>query len=156
MFRLETEDSLRAAFRPKDRDPLSLPPGAAFPMVVRDCLAWTHPAGGRVYLLFAAPGGAPTGIAFETNGGSGAGVAHMCDWCHFVGAGNQVGLLTAKVNGRTRAGVNVCRDLSCKQKLEDEADRQGASVRPALEKLIARIGRFAREALKIDTSGAGR
>src|SRR4051812_29298196 len=95
MFRLDKEEALLAAFRPKDRQPMALPPGAAFPLVVRDCLSWTHPVGGRVYLIFAAPGGAPTGIVFESGGGSGAGVPHMCDWCHFVGAGDQVGLLTA-------------------------------------------------------------
>jgi hypothetical protein len=156
MFRLDTEEMLLAAFRPKDQKPMALPPGAAFPLVVRDCLSWTHPAGGRAYLLFAAPGGAPTGIVFETGGGSGTGVPHMCDWCHFVGAGDQVGLLTARVDARTRAGVNVCSDLSCKRKLEDEADRMGISVVPQLAKLIARMSRFASEALKIDLSGAGR
>jgi hypothetical protein len=52
--------------------------------------------------------------------------------------------------------VNVCSDLSCKQKLEDEANRSGRSVLPMMEKLIARMGRFASESLKIDLSGAGR
>jgi hypothetical protein len=52
--------------------------------------------------------------------------------------------------------VNVCTDLSCQQKLEDEANRSGRSVLPAMEALLARIGRFASEALKIDLSGAGR
>jgi FBP C-terminal treble-clef zinc-finger len=156
MFRLDTEDALLAAFRPKDQKPMALPPGATFPLDVRDCLSWTHPAGGRAYLLFATPGGSPTGIAFEVGGGSGPGVPHMCDWCHFVGAGGQVGLLTAVVNGRVRAGVNVCTDLSCKKKLEDEADRLGISAAPAVKSLITRMGRFAAEALKIDLSGAGR
>lgn len=156
MFRLDNEEALLAAFRPKDRHPISSPPGAAFPLLVRECLSWTHPAGGRTYLVFATPGGAATGIAFEHSGGSGIGVPHMCDWCHFVGGGNQVGLLTALVNGKTRAGVNVCTDLSCKTKLEGEANRSGQSVAPGLEKLVSRMGRFASEALKIDLSGAGR
>lgn len=156
MFRLDTEEALVAAFRPKDRQPMALPPGVTFPLAVRDCLSWTHPAGGRAYLVFATPGGVPTGIAFDVGGGSGPGVPHMCDWCHFVGAGNQVGLLTAQVDGRTRAGVNVCADLSCKQKLEDEADRLGTSAVLAVKNLITRMGRFAGEALKIDLSGAGR
>jgi hypothetical protein len=156
MFRLDSEAALVAAFRPKDRQPMALPPGLTFPLTVRDCLSWTHPAGGRAYLLFAAPGGAPTGITFDVGGGSGPGVPHMCDWCHFVGAGGQVGLLTAMVDSRTRAGVHVCADLSCTKKLESEADRVGVSAAPAVASLIARMGRFASEALKIDLSGAGR
>ena len=155
MFRLDSEDALLKSFRPKDRDPMVLPPGASFPMVVRDCLTWVHPAGGRAYIVFATPGGAATGIAFEVRP-DGAAVPHMCDWCHQVSSGNQIGLLTARVDAKIRAGVHVCSDLSCARKLEDEASRNGTSVVPAMEKLVARIGRFAREALKIDLSGAGR
>ncbi len=156
MFRLDSEQALIDAFRPKDRHALELPQGLSFPTAVRDCLTWVHPAGGRAYVVFAVPGGAPTGIAFEVRAGAGAAVPHMCDWCHQTGSGNQVGLLTAAVDSKRRVGVNVCSDLSCPRKLEDEANRMGASVVPAMEKLVARIGRFANEALNIDLSGAGR
>ena len=108
-----------------------------------------------MYLVFAVPGGAPTGISFDTNG-SGAQVPQMCDWCHSMGSGSEVGLLTARLNSKKRVGVNLCADLSCKAKLEDEANRTGASVLPALQKLVARMGRFASEGLHIDLTGAGR
>jgi hypothetical protein len=149
MFNLPSEDALRAAFRPKDQKALELPPGIQLPMFVRDYLAWTHPAGGRVYLVFSVPGGVPTGIAFEGKGSSVV-VPSMCDWCHCSSVGTGVGLLTAQVNAKRRVGVHVCSDLSCKQKLEDEANRSGRSVLPAMERLIARMARFATEALKID------
>jgi hypothetical protein len=156
MFRLESEEALLKAFRPKDRRLVQLLPKVAFPLFVRDYLAWTHPAGGRVFLIFSVPTGVPTGIAFETHGGTGPLVPHMCDWCHSGGMGTQIGLLTAQVNAKKRAGAHICCDLSCKQKLEDEANRSGRSVLPAIEKLIAKMGRFASEALNIDLSGAGR
>jgi hypothetical protein len=155
MFKLDSEKALLEAFRTHDRKRVELSPEVTLPVVVRDYLAWRHPAGGRVYLVFAVPGGAPTGIVFDTSG-AGPAVPHLCDWCHCSGLGSQVGLLTARVNARKRAGVLVCSDLGCKQKLEDEANRSGRSVAPAMEGLLARMGRFASEVLGIDLSGAGR
>ena len=155
MFKLDTEQALLDAFRPRDRALIALAPEVKFPALVRTYLAWPHPAGGRVFLLFSTPGGVPTGIAFDTSG-SGSAVPHMCDWCHGYGAASGVGLLTARVNSKQTVGVNVCVDLSCQRKLEDEANRSGRNVKPALEALIARMGRFASEALQIDLSGAGR
>jgi hypothetical protein len=156
MFKLDSNDALLEAFRPKDRKTVELPTHVQMPLFVRNYLAWTHPAGGRVYLVFSTPGGVPTGITFDTNGQGVATVPAMCDWCHHSGPGNTVGLLTATLNNKKRVGVHVCTDLSCQQKLEDGANRSGVSVLPMMEKLIDRMGRFASEALKIDLSGAGR
>lgn len=156
MFRLESEEALLATFRPKDRKAVQLVPEIQLPLFVRDYLAWKHPAGSYLYLVFSAPGGVPTGITFDTNGSVGPSVPAMCDWCHCSSAGTEVSLLTAQRNARKLVGVHVCSDLSCKQKLEEEADRQGKSVVPAMEKLIERMARFATEALDIDLSGAGR
>ncbi len=152
MFKLDSEAAVLATFRPKDRKVVELSADLKFPLIVRDYVAWMHPAGGRVYLVFAIPNGTPTGIAFDTNGGAGPSVPAMCDWCHMSASGTQVGMLTATVNAHKRVGVHVCTDLSCKQKVEDAANLAGTSVRPAMEKLVARIGRFASEALKIDLS----
>ncbi len=149
MFRLDSEASLRAAFRPKDATLFEPPPGQAYPAFVRDYLAWAHPAGGRVYLVFAVPGGTPTGLVFDAGHGTGPSVPAMCDWCHCSSAGTGVALLSARKNAKKRVGVHVCADLSCKQKLEDEANRSGRSVLPAMAKLIERMGRFAHEALEI-------
>lgn len=156
MFKLDSEKACLDAFRPKDRAQVEFTPEVNFPLFVRNYVAWTHPAGGKVFLVFSVPGGVPTGIAFDTNGGSGGGVPHMCQWCHSPGLGTGVGLLTARVSGKKTSGVHVCIDLSCQQKLEDEANRSGRSVLPAMAALLERMGRFAHEALGIDLSGANR
>lgn len=156
MFKLDSEEALLRAFRPKDRELVELSPDVRLGEPVRGYLAWTHPAGGRVNVVFTARGGPPTGIVFDTNGSTTAPVPQMCEWCHFPGVGSQVALLTARVNGKKRAGVHLCVDLSCKQKLEDEADRAGRSALPAIEGLVERIARFAEDALGIDLTGAGR
>lgn len=156
MFKLESEAALREAFRPKDRKLVELSSDVKFPLFVRDYLAWTHPGGGHVYLVFAVPGGVPTGIVFDSNGGGAEGAPAMCDWCHGTGKGTQVGLLSARLNARKRVGIHVCTDLSCQQKVEEECNRAGKGVRPAMEKLVARMGRFASEALQIDLMGQGR
>ncbi|MBE2252793.1 MAG: FBP domain-containing protein [Myxococcus sp.] len=154
MFKLDTPTALLDSFRPKDRRLVDLPSDLKFPLAVKDYLAWTHPGGGRVFIVFATPGGVPTGIAFDSNAGSAA--PAMCSWCHTSSVGTGVGLLVATLNNNKRVGVMVCSDLSCREKLEEQANRAGASVRPAMEKLMARVGLFASDALKIDLSGAGR
>ena len=155
MFKLDSQDALLSAFRPKDRELVELPQEVALPMFVRDYLAWRQPAGNRMYLVFSVPGGVPTGVVFDLNGGADPSVPQMCDWCHTSGMGG-VALLTATLNARKRVGVHVCADLSCKQKLEDAATLGGYSVLPSMQRLLERIGRFASETLKIDLSGANR
>ena len=72
MFLLDSEDALLGTFRPKDQSHYEKPAGVSFPLFVRDYLAWKHPAGSWVYLVFAIPGGVPTGIVFDGNtGGAG-------------------------------------------------------------------------------------
>jgi hypothetical protein len=151
VFKLDSPDALLKTFRPKDLPLVELPPQVRYPLVVKDYLAWPHPGGGRVMMVFAVPKGTPTGLVFDTNGGSSG--PSMCSWCHCPSAGTGVGLLTATLNSNKRVGVQICTDLSCAEKLEDAANLSGASVRPAMEKLIARIGQFASEALKIDLMG---
>jgi hypothetical protein len=155
MFQLSSEAALLQAFRPKDRRTVEPPAGVTYPLFVRTALTWTHPAGGRVFLVFAVRGGAPTGIAFDTQGGGQAPVA-MCEWCHHSAAGTGVGLLTTQVTSSRRVGVHVCVDLSCARHLEEAADLGGRSPVPGWQALVERMGRFAREGLGMDLSGAGR
>jgi hypothetical protein len=155
MFKLDSEQDLLKAFRPRDRALVELSSEVKLPLFVKHCFTWAHPAGGRVFLLFAVPGGAPTGIAFDTNGG-GPSVAHLCDWCRVPGLGSRVGLLTTRLNSKKVVGVHVCSDLGCRQRLEDEADRTGRSAVPATQELVARMGAFASEGLGIDLSGVRR
>lgn len=154
MFKLDSKEVLLETFRQRDRPLVEFPPELTWPALVRGYLAWTHPAGGRVFLVFAPPDGTPTGIVFDTAGGAGPSVVQMCDWCHCSSGGSQVALLTARFSANKRVGVYLCADLSCRQKLEDEADRSGRSVVPALAQLVERMTRFAEEGLRLDVSGA--
>jgi hypothetical protein len=155
MFRLDSEEALLNTFRPKDRASVELADELVFPLRVRDYVAWAHPGGGRVYLVFSIPGGVPTGICFERSGGT-IPVPAMCSWCHCTDVGTGVGMLTATLNQNKRVGILACANLDCREKLEDAANRTGSSVRPAMERLVARMGQFASQALHIDLTGVGR
>lgn len=159
MFRLESEQALLKTFRPRDRRALEIPKELTFPLFVRDYLAWADPAGVYTYLVFggakAGKGSVATGIAFRRDQSAGAG-ARLCEWCHSHGTGEAIGLLTTDLNSKRRVGITLCLDLSCQRKLEDEANRSGRSLADRLAAMNERMARFAREALHIDLSGAGR
>lgn len=140
MFELTTEASLLATFRPIDRKRVELSHDVRLPVLVNDYLTW--PFGKRVYLVFALPGAAPRGIVFESED-PGPPVSHMCDWCQQVGLGTRVGLLTARRDRERTAGVLVCSDLGCRDRLEYLADRRGVDVGPKITTLLQRMARFA-------------
>jgi FBP C-terminal treble-clef zinc-finger len=153
MFRIETEKDLLQAFRPRDRKTLELPEGIKFPLFVRDYLAWSEPAGTRVFLMLPSPGDSrqPVGIAFRRDSPGGGPGSCMCDWCHSYGAADEIGLLTTDVSSKRRVGINLCIDLRCKEKLESAADLSGRHPRELLQPLMERMVRFASEALRIHT-----
>lgn len=155
MFRLTSKEMLIRSFRPRDREGMELPPGLAFPLFVRNYLAWREPSGAGVRLVFSLPKCVPTGIFFRRGHGE-PGPVQMCGWCYSGGGSDEIGLLTADVNSRRRAGVVACLDLRCQEKIEDAANRGGRSALDAERALLERIGQFAREALGMDLSGAGR
>lgn len=140
MFELSTEASLIETFRPVDRRRVELADGMKLPIVVNDYLAWAF--GKRMFLVFALPGAAPRGIVFDAEE-PGPPVAHMCDWCQQVGLGARVGLLTARRDRERTAGVLVCSDLGCRDRLEYFADRRGVDVAPKIQTLLTRMSRFA-------------
>ena len=53
LFQVLDETALRAAFRPRDLRAWEPPPGAAYPLRVRDCAAWRDPSG--IDILLAPP-----------------------------------------------------------------------------------------------------
>lgn len=150
MFLIETEKAFLDAFRPRDRKFVEPPRDTRFPLFIRDYLAWVDPSGVRVFLVFSAPGSKqPTGIAFRRDQQGDPASPHMCDWCH-LSTGADVGLLTTDVNSKRRVGTNLCLDLRCGERLEAVTNRAGQSVLDSQQKLVARMTRFAREALGID------
>ena len=156
MFKLASEKALLDAFRPRDRRVVEAPRDTSYPFIVRDYFAWTQRTGGYVYVVICTPNGAPTGMAFDRSGTGDPSIAHLCDWCHSYGTGDQIGLLTTDLNSKKRIGVYACLDLSCAKKLEDEANRRGVSPLEPIQRVVEKMAKFASEGLKIDLSGAGR
>ena len=155
MLLIQTEAALQAAFRPRDREHVALAPGMHLPLLVRDHRTWLDPHGFRAFLVLAEPKGRrPMGIVFQRDSSGGAPVSQMCDWCHATGSSNEIGLLTTAASSRRRVGVNVCLDLRCAEKLEDEASRSGRNHRELVGRLNERMLRFAREGLGIDFASA--
>lgn len=148
MFRIDSEQVLEGAFRPRDRRSLELPPAATYPILVRDTLAWLDAAGIRAYLVFLHESGKPVGLTFRRDQDPSApGAANLCDWCHTWGP--EVGLLTAEKNSKRRLGVLVCRDLRCPARLDEAADLAGTSSVEPKRQMLERVRRFAREGLGI-------
>lgn len=151
MFLIRSEQDLLQAFRPRERDVVQLPEQARYPIFVRDYLAWVEPAGARVFLVFQdEESKRPLGIAFRRDTSGEGGGGRMCEWCHTLGSADEIGLLTADKNSRRRMGVGLCRDLRCKEKLEQAADLAGRSAEVPKRQLMERMARFAREGLGIE------
>jgi hypothetical protein len=149
MVIIRSAHELLEAFRPLDLRLFELPPETAYPLPVHGYTAWVEHGGARVYLVFEDPEtGRAQGIIFQRDSGS-HGHVQMCDFCHFFGAQDEVGLLVAEVTRRKRVGVYVCRDLSCGDRLEEAGDRLGRDTRQEHRRLLERIARFSREALEI-------
>ncbi len=140
MFKLPNEKTLLAMFRPMDRRGVEITRDVPLPMRVTDYFTWSF--GRRTFLVFEAPGCAPRGIVFEADV-SGVPVPHMCAWCEAVAPGTRVALMTARRDPKRVAGIMLCADLGCRERLEDRADRAGIDVAPAMTKLLSRMQRFA-------------
>lgn len=137
-------------FRPIDQDEVQLPSEMTFPLLVRDYLAWVEPSGHRTYLVFA-DGAKARGIVFRRSHQSADAPAAMCDWCHSVRGRGAVGLLTATVSKTNRIGLTLCRDLSCKEKLEKPPGVndvfESVDVGEKKQRLVERMSHFARRNL---------
>ena len=59
-------------------------------------------------------------------------------------------MMTARRDRNRWAGIMICADLGCRERVEDRADRAGVDARPAMTKLLSRIQRFA-ESLDTDS-----
>ena len=152
MFRIASEKELLESFRPLEREEVILSEPLRFPLFVKDYLTWIEPAGNRVYLVFNdRNSGPPLGIVFRRDQSTGGTVGRMCEWCHSVGASDSVSLLTATVSSKRRVGIQLCRDLSCKEKMESNpvADDFSGSLtsRERVQKIVKKISLFARREL---------
>jgi hypothetical protein len=147
MIRIPTAEDLYEAFRPLDRDEVIMT-GLKFPLGLTDYFTWVEPSGFRIYLLFEDPQtGKPKGIAFERTRGVGESVPRMCDWCHSVRGGNTVGLLSAIAAKNRKIGIELCSDLSCREKLRDTPGvsdlRETLTPEQKMRRLLGKMSSFA-------------
>ena len=116
MIKIDNEQQLLQLFRPIDRDEVVVPAGQSYPIVIRDYHSWVEPSGARAFLVFQEPDGrSAAGVVFRRQHPVGDPVNNMCEWCHSVRSHQTIGLLTAKASKNRRVGLNVCRDLNCKE-----------------------------------------
>ena len=151
MFKLNSEKELLECFRLLDRDEVIPPRDLSFPLIEKNYLAWLEPSGCRVYLVFNERlTTAPMGIVFRRDSGGNT-LATMCEWCHSVRSGEDIGLLSATASSKRRIGIHLCRDLSCKDKIEGVPSAhdfpESANQVERLRKVVARMGDFARREL---------
>ncbi|WP_373049479.1 FBP domain-containing protein [Vulgatibacter sp.] len=157
MLLIRNAHELMEAFRPLDLRLFELPDEATYPLLVRDYRAWLETGGARIYLVYEDPDThKPRGLIFRRPNARGAGgVSHMCNWCHSYGGPDEIGLLLAEESARRRVGVVVCRDLGCRERVEEAGDLAGRDTAEAKRRVVERMARFANEALGLDTAHAG-
>jgi hypothetical protein len=158
MFLIRNAHELMEAFRPRDLQIFELPDEEAYPILVRDYRAWVETGGAKVYLVYEDPTtGRARGVVFRrSEAGLHGRLGHMCNWCYSTGSADEIGLLTADESERRRVGVVVCRDLRCRERIEEAGNRAGRNIAEARTQLVERIARFANEALNIGKRAAGR
>ncbi|MBI3543058.1 MAG: FBP domain-containing protein [Deltaproteobacteria bacterium] len=147
MFLFKTETDLRKSFLPRDERLLELPRGLKFPLMVRDYLAWNEPGSSRVFLVFAEPDvRKPLGMVFERDSGGGPTPA-MCEWCHSMGTGNEIGVLLLDAGGGRKVGVHLCRGLECREKIERDTRLSPMATQKKLRRVVAQMSKLARRTL---------
>ena len=158
MLLIRDAHELMEAFRPRDLRIFELPDEDVFPLLVRDYRSWVESGGNRVYLVYEEPAtGKARGVVFRrSDAGLPGQMGHMCDFCFSTGSADEIGLLTADESARRRVGVVVCRDLRCRERVEEAADLAGRNAAEARRRVLERIARFADEALGIGKRAAGR
>jgi hypothetical protein len=152
MFLIRTDKELMDCFREQDQAEVFIPTDFGLPKVAKDYLTWMEPSGARVYLVFQDETfKAPFGIVLRRDQTAGPSVAAMCDWCHAVRSGNEVGVLTVRTSTKRRIGLSLCRDLSCAEKIRSEPSANDfpvqASVQERIRRLLMKMSTLARREL---------
>lgn len=151
-FRLASEEEVMACFREKDRRKVILPRLMPFPVVADYYYAWGEASGTYLYLLFRRPEWAdPRGVVFKRMHATGdARTGRMCDWCHAYGGGDQVGMMTTALDARRSAGLVLCLDLACFDKLETISDQSRKPIEKLAAGLLERMGSFFASVRRLD------
>lgn len=119
MIRIQTEKQVIDAFREIDQSEVQIPHNITFPFLVRDYFAWTEPGGHRTFLIFNDEETKNLlGVVFKRTQESPDAPAKMCEFCHSVRGHGNISMLSAKVTPNKTIGLHLCRDLSCREKVE--------------------------------------
>ena len=143
-FTLNSDAELLATFHPKDQRSVVFHEDIAYPFTVENYYAWTESSRVYTYLIFKAEGWKhQMGIVFQRNGsGNAISPAGMCDWCHSFGASNEIGLLTTTLDRKTSGGSWLCLDLSCLEKIAENALMSRRNADKQIERLCNKMGEF--------------
>lgn len=152
MIKVANESVLKESFRDLDRDEVVVPADMRFPFGLKDYVAWLEPSGHRAYLVFIDPASEkPVGIVFHRPHAKSEGINHMCEWCHSVRGSGSVGMMTAAASSRRRIGIELCTDLSCKDKIKAPPGlhdiRESLDADQKAKRVLARMSDFARRNL---------
>ncbi len=153
MIRISHENEILNSFRDLDRSEVALPETMQYPLLLKDYLTWSEPSGYRVYLVFNDPvKNIPMGVVFQRGASTGMSPPMMCEFCHSIRAGDGVMMLTAAASSKRRIGLSLCRDLSCKAKIEASAPGandfyETSTPREKIQRLVKRMAAFSRQNL---------
>jgi hypothetical protein len=118
MIRIQDEEQFLNSFREIDREQVQLPTELRFPFGLIDYYAWVEPSGHRTYLLYNDGDKRALGAVFKRLPEGPDAPIKMCAFCHSVRGGGRVSLLSIQATKNRNIGVHLCRDLSCKEKVQ--------------------------------------
>jgi hypothetical protein len=118
MIRIQDEEQFLSAFREIDRDQVQLPTELSFPFGLIDYFAWVEPSGHRTYLIYNDSDKRALGAVFKRLPEPADAPIKMCAFCHSVRGGGRVSLLSIQATKNRNIGLHLCRDLSCKEKMQ--------------------------------------
>lgn len=143
-FQLRNEAEVLECFREKERKKVILPRLMPLPVTADYYYAWSESSGVYLYLIFRrAEWARPRGVVFKRMHSTGeAQSGRMCDWCHSYGGGDQVGMMTTALDGRRTAGLVLCLELNCFDKLETISNQSRKPIEKLAAGLLERMGSF--------------
>lgn len=143
-FSVSSEKELIESFDLKEQKKVVLPTKVIYPFASQYYYAWTESSGVYMYIVFKQPHwDKPRGFVFNRKQAtSEQSNTRMCDWCHYYGSADQVGLVTMKANRKTTIGLILCLDLSCMEKTETIAMLAARNFEKEAQKVCERMGEF--------------
>ncbi|MBX3016333.1 MAG: FBP domain-containing protein [Bdellovibrionaceae bacterium] len=143
-FQLASAEEVLECFREKERRKVLLPRLMPFPVIADYYYAWSEASGVYLYLIFRRPDWKkPRGVVFKRMHAMAEGqTGRMCDWCHAYGGSDKVGMMTTALDAQRSAGLVLCLDLACFDKLETISNQSKKPIEKLAGGLLERMGAF--------------